>query len=102
MKRVATVIAFLTVGFSHARSLSGNRMRSIWMGHATENKSSVISFQLSVTTTVKAVADNGQLIPNPQPRGPIPQPFPLRSFLRKRARPNMTMLTCQRVIYKLQ
>jgi hypothetical protein len=76
VERVATVSAVLTVGFSHARYLSGNRTSSIWMGHDAENKSSVISFQLSVTTAGKAIADSGQLIPNPQPRAPIPQPFP--------------------------
>jgi hypothetical protein len=37
------------------------------MGYAAENKSSVISFQLSVTTASKAIAASGQLIPNPQP-----------------------------------
>jgi hypothetical protein len=46
------------------------------MGRAAENKSSVISFQLSVTRAGKAIADGGQLIPNPRPRAPIPQPFP--------------------------
>jgi len=43
-----TVRPVLTVGFSHARY--PNRTLSIWMGHAAENRSSVISFQLSVTT----------------------------------------------------
>ena len=66
----------LTVCFSHARHPSGNRTSSIGMGHDAENKSSVISFQLSVTRAGKAIADSGQLIPNPQPRAPIPQPFP--------------------------
>jgi len=45
------------------------------MGHAAENKSSVVSFQLSGTTAGKAMADSGQLIPNPQPLT-SPQPFP--------------------------
>ncbi len=33
-KRVAMVIAVLTVGLPHARCASGNRTSSIWMGHA--------------------------------------------------------------------
>jgi hypothetical protein len=33
-ERVATVTAFVTVGFSHARYPSGSRTSSIWMGHA--------------------------------------------------------------------
>ena len=62
---------------------------SIWMGRAAENKSSVISFQLSVTRAGKAIADSGQLIPNPQPRAPIPQPFPryLLSIIARAAGP---------------
>ena len=51
--------------------MDGERTRA-----PAENKSSVISFQLSVTTAGKAIADSGQLIPNPQPRVPLPQPFP--------------------------
>ena len=75
-EQAATVSGVLTVGFVRARHRSGNRTSSIGMGHDAENKSSVISFQLSVTTAGKAIADSGQLISNPQPRAPIPQPFP--------------------------
>jgi hypothetical protein len=46
-------------GFSHAPCPSGNRRSSAWTGHAAGNKSSVISFQLSVTTVGKAIADSG-------------------------------------------
>ena len=36
------------------------------------HKFSVLSFQSSVTTGRKAIADSGQLVPNPQPRTPRP------------------------------
>ena len=65
--------AVLPLGLSHAPNHSVNRTPSIWMGHDAENKSSVISFQLSVTTAGKAIADSEQLIPNPQPRAPNPE-----------------------------
>jgi hypothetical protein len=59
------LLKVLTVGFSHRRCPSGNRTSSIWMGRDAEDKSSVISIELSVTTARKAIADSGQLIPNP-------------------------------------
>ncbi len=53
--RVAAVGAVLTVGFSHARCPGRNRTSSIGMGHGAENKSSVLSFQWSVTTSPRWV-----------------------------------------------
>jgi hypothetical protein len=45
VKRVASVSAVLTVGFSHARCPSGNRASSIWMGHEGSLQLSVFSLQ---------------------------------------------------------